>query len=271
MGNIYVSPIGGLANRLRMIISSKILANYLNYNHFIINWIDNDNYVGFDTLFKVNNEFKLATVVPNNSKFIDLSQNIINLNEIKIYENIVIQGYDCIGIYTPIIGLPKENEKKWELEYKEGYKKLQLIDNIKSKIQILPENTVGIQIRRYDNIRSINNSPIELFIDKIEKHIDSSIFLTTDDIYVENILKTKYPKIITTQKKGYIDNKLIRSDLIMQNNGVKTKENLKNALIEAVIDAYVLSQCNIIYGSYWSSFGELSSYLTDTILITLKK
>jgi hypothetical protein len=45
MGNIYVSPIGGLANRLRMIISSKILANYLNYNHFIINWIDNDNCV----------------------------------------------------------------------------------------------------------------------------------------------------------------------------------------------------------------------------------
>lgn len=72
MDNIYVSPIGGLANRLQMIISSKILANYLNYNHFIINWIDKDNCVGFDTLFKVNNEFKLATVVP-------------------IYENIVIQ------------------------------------------------------------------------------------------------------------------------------------------------------------------------------------
>lgn len=36
MGNIYVSPIGGLANRLRMIISSKILFGELSsYLHNI--------------------------------------------------------------------------------------------------------------------------------------------------------------------------------------------------------------------------------------------
>ena len=266
MGNIYVSPLAGLANKLRMIISTKILANYLNYNHFIINWIEDDKYPGFDTLFKVNNDFKLITTVPNNSKFIDLHNETINIDELKNYDNIIIQGYGAIGICTPINGLPKDYENKWILDYKEYYKKLQLVDNIKSKIQTLPNNTIGIQIRRYDNQISIDNSPIELFIDKIETHINSSIFLTTDDIYVENIFKTKYPTIIINNKKMYTGNQVLRPDLMTE-----TKEKLKNSLIEAVIDAYVLSQCKIIYGSYWSSFCELSSYLNDAKLIIIKK
>ena len=167
MGNIYVSPLGGIGNQLRMIVSTKLLADYLKYDHFVVDWVENNRYPGFDSLYKTDDTFKVSSVVPNNAKFVDLTKETIILDEINKFENIIIKGYHYVGANTVLYGLPQEQQNKWFIEYKNGYQKLQLKDDIKLKIPKLPENTIGLQIRRGDNQRSNDNSPTNLFIKKI--------------------------------------------------------------------------------------------------------
>jgi hypothetical protein len=117
-------------------------------------------------------------------------------------------------------------------------------------------HTIGIHIRRGDNIQSIQQSPLHLFIEKIEEEIRTdhraNFFLATDDLATEQELKALFGNRISTNPK------VINRDT-------------KQGIIDAVIDLYCLSRTSKLYGSYWSSYSEIAAKIGQIPLFKLKE
>lgn len=116
--------------------------------------------------------------------------------------------------------------------------------------------TVGIHIRRTDNIDSINESPIELFVESIEKeikmHEDVRFYLATDSEADKELLYRQF------------GNRILTSDQVVSRGSI---EGMK----EAMADLYTLSQTDRIYGSSQSSFSVMASWIGGKECIVLKK
>lgn len=114
----------------------------------------------------------------------------------------------------------------------------------------------GLHIRRSDNDKSIEYSPIELF----EKVIDSIItkdtlskfYLATDDSKTAEYLCSKYGNHIVYREK-------------------ELSRKTENGIREALIDMWMLGYMDSIYGSYWSSFSVVASWINSRPYHCLKK
>ena len=116
---------------------------------------------------------------------------------------------------------------------------------------------VGIHVRQTDHWFAIQNSPIELFIKKIQEEIDLygnnvCFYLASDSLEVKNKIISLFGEKIITSKK-------------------KTSRNNKAGIIEAFIEMIVLSKTDKIYASYGSSFSETAHYLSDNEYETVRK
>jgi len=119
------------------------------------------------------------------------------------------------------------------------------IEKIKSKIPV--HSSIGLHIRRTDNIWAIEHSPMSAFLDKIQSTLDkdpqSLFYLATDSPEVETDLKNRFGKSII----GYKKPSLSRDEDL----------GMKHALIELLL----LSSTKKIIGSYGSSFSVVASEL----------
>lgn len=118
---------------------------------------------------------------------------------------------------------------------------------INERASFSPKNTIGIHIRRTDNIISIQQSPLKLFIKKIEEEIknnpDIQFYLASDSLEEKEKLKNLF------------GNRIITMDQPARRN---TTEGIK----EVIVELYTLSRTQKIYGSMNSSFSSLASDLT---------
>ena len=116
--------------------------------------------------------------------------------------------------------------------------------------------TVGIHIRRTDNLRSIENSPLELFYEKMDGEIEQNpnvkFYLATDSEKDKNLLLQRYGERILVSPKEATRNSV---------EGIK----------EAVADLYTLASTQKIYGSFASSFSEMAAQLGGQPIQILKK
>ncbi len=114
---------------------------------------------------------------------------------------------------------------------------------------------VGIQIRRTDHTLSIEQSPIELFEDYMDKEmsLDENVrfYVATDDSTVLERLKNRYGTRILHYSQRPVSRKSVR--------GMK----------DAAIDMFALSECDVIYGSYGSTFSVAASYIGKKELISV--
>lgn len=117
---------------------------------------------------------------------------------------------------------------------------------------------VGMHIRRTDNLQSIQQSPIDLFKSVIEKELKEDrtvkIYVASDSDEVKNDLKTIY------------------GDSVITNNNTADRSSL-SGMREGLAEMLILASCKQIYGSFWSSFSEISSMIGGvplTILSTSK-
>lgn len=273
---IIIEPFGGLANRMRVIASGLWLQKKLDCKLTCI-WPQNqDLYAGFDDLFEdidglniIQKSYKYkylkSTQFKKNSKFY-LARFINKLIGVDYY----IKELDYVDqVWTEEIDIVSISEKYRNVyvktceEFGDNYSEFQNftpINKLLTKINNIKEqfdgNTIGLHIRRTDNIQSIEYSPLELFIEtinlNIEKNINVNFFLSTDDIEVENELISKYRKRIITYKK-----ELSRQSVV--------------GMQDAVVDLFCLSNTKLIYGSYWSSFSDIASRIGGVKLITLRK
>lgn len=109
----------------------------------------------------------------------------------------------------------------------------------------LPQaRTVGVHIRRTDNAQAIQQSPNEAFVSAMERELvddPSTCFLVaTDDKTVLDQLNVVFPGRIFTRPH-------------------RPGRDSKGAIQDAVIDLQLLSRCEKVLGSHWSSFSHTAA------------
>ena len=100
---------------------------------------------------------------------------------------------------------------------------------------------VGVHIRRTDHTKCIENSPLEFFIDMMNKEpSDTKFYLATDCLETKNKLKELFKE------------RIITSSIILKRT---TREGVRGALQDFVS----LSNCSKIIGTRYSSFSEMAA------------
>lgn len=265
-------PTGGLANKMRATLSIIQLSQEHKCN-LQIYWIKSricncyfsDIFDAFD-IQDVNLEsisFSLSKAhlyydekrnfyIPWLLRKFTFDKQFINLNK-KRSESIRKNDSINENIYINSCGRFYDNNT---LKIKDIFKpKADIQKRINATTQNFDNNTIGIHIRRTDNIKSIKNSPVSMFIEKAENELNKTpnckIYLATDDLGVKKMFIQKFPEKILYNK-------------------TPLKRNSLDGMIGAVIDLWCLSKTSKIYGSSHSSFSGMASIIGDKPLIVLK-
>lgn len=117
-------------------------------------------------------------------------------------------------------------------------------------------NTIGVHIRRTDNIAAIKNSPLEKYIEAmnqaLSKESETCFYIATDDPNIKNELNEIYTgKIIT------YDATLNRNTLV----GIE----------DAIVELWCLASCKRIIGSTHSTYSEFASLLYNIPITYITK
>lgn len=125
------------------------------------------------------------------------------------------------------------------------------IEEIRHKVNIqsclFTENVIGVHVRRGDNVWSIEQSPLQLFYEKLDLEIDNNertiIYLATDSEEVKVKMKERYGQRVSFQA-----NSADRSSV----SGIQ----------DGIVDMYTLAKTKKIYGSFQSSFSEMAAQIS---------
>lgn len=122
---------------------------------------------------------------------------------------------------------------------------------IESRTSRFDAHTVGVHIRRTDNVRSIEDSPLHLFVGEMERILQQEpltrFFLATDDAGVMRELTGRF------------------GDKIICGDDNVSRDTLRG-MMHATVDLWALASTSRILGSFYSSFTDLAAVLGDTPL-----
>ena len=130
-----------------------------------------------------------------------------------------------------------------------------LQQRINERCDAFSAHTMGVHIRRTDNVQSINESPIELFYQVIDRELelypDTRVYVATDDEPTKAAMRQRYgqQRIITAPTAATRDS--------------------ASGIQDAVVEMYTLARTCHIYGSSGSSFSEMAARLGHTPLTIL--
>ena len=121
-------------------------------------------------------------------------------------------------------------------------------EQIRTFTRTFSRPTIGIHIRRTDNIASITQSPTELFIDKMQEEIgrneDCQFYVATDSEEEKKRLKEIFGERILTLPRA-------------------ADRNSISGMQDALIELYVLSHTQKIWGSMQSSYSETAAQISN--------
>ncbi len=249
---IIVKPNGGLGNRMRVINSAICLAKKNGIPPIKVLWKkDQGMNAAFTDIFRpideisvIENKYLMGyyfysrKLIPAGYKYYN-DQAILN-NQFderhwnKKHNNVILNT--CYDFY--------------QLNSQTNFFGLFIpVDKIQKRINAISVEfqgaTVGVHIRRTDNVSSTNRSKTNDFIIRmdaiIQNDINTKFYVSTDDPKTEATLKSRYGDRVCT-----MTNKIMSRDS-------------KQGIEDAVIDMYVLAQTNSILGSYCSSFSNVAS------------
>jgi hypothetical protein len=253
---MFIEPTGGLCNRLNAIVSSYFAAEASGKKLILIWRNKNDCNCSYDLLFDLPDS--ISSIIINQGFFENKAINQIPklfgrnfftdpdidrwINENSVYDNINRRGNiylrTCYLIYEP-----NENHIK-PCDYSIIRPKQDILRDIPEIFS--RKDLTGIHIRRTDNVLSIENSPLELFIEKMDHELDlnknSIFFIATDDVRIKEQLQKRYG-----------------SEHIFTRSEIELSRAAQNGIRDAYIDLLCLSRCKKIYGSYWSSFSRCAA------------
>lgn len=152
--------------------------------------------------------------------------------------------YDWFGTFTPHLYADLFHPRRETMERVE--------DNAKR----FSTYTIGMHIRRTDNVMAIQQSPTSLFVEagrkELEQHSDLRIFLATDSDDVKEEMRNVFgTRIITAEE---------------------TASRCSAAgIVGGLVDLWTLSRTNKIYGSAYSSFSDMASCLGGQELVIVKR
>ena len=251
-------PLAGLGNKMRVIASAEQLAISQN-RKLIVLWLRSSACnVKYDHLFKTK-----AYIVSLSKIFAFLFAIMFKVLK-SSWGGCIIKDIDIRSNRSPE-WLEKINSKKLLVFYtcQQFVEKIDLstfcpTDAVQSMLcNKIDNNTLGIHIRRGDNLVSIKESPLQLFITEMDRAIrnnsNTTFYLATDSEKEQVELEERYRGRILVYKKRSLD------------------RNSSTAIIDAMVDLYNLSQCEKIFGSFYSSFSQIAALIGNKELIVLKK
>lgn len=254
---VKIIPTGGLCNRLRAIATGVAVAK--NYHcPSVIYWNNSQGLkADYCELFK--------PIPQNDVKLIENKQWLYNINGTKDY---LLRWFLLKTQFEQTVfnfNIYKDGEVYSKL--KNNYSGSLLLischpmctkytiqgmfipqDDIQQRINEVvagfSEHTIGVHIRRTDNLISIQSSPLENFTKimdaEIEKNANTKFYVASDDDEVKEHLKSMYPNSIIT---------------LMDDTNRNSLEGMKFA----VLDLFCLSKTNKIIGSVGSSYSQIAA------------
>lgn len=266
---IYRAQHVGLANRLRALVGYQAMSYFLDAAFYL--WWTSDTWcnIDFTHLFDGSN---IKTITP------------VEWNILK--ENSEISIFDEHCWFNEIWKTHLENRVPWldflrQATYHLGslYPKRHIVDKIEhfSKLHNI-QNAVGIHIRWTDNIKAYkfwtNGYPdfnpnyvskLEGFQKYIENRFttepDLRIFLATDNKKIEGNFKKLYGNNVIVYPKKYKRRKLYLS---YRKSGFRGLVGRTSSIEDALIEMLLLSRCQMILGTYFSSFSKFSAVWGNT-------
>lgn len=263
---ITTKPLGGLANRMRVLESTYNLSAECNHAVTIL----------WEMSFELNCPFGNLFILPENSTLVEYSINPF-LKRVSDRLNTYIPrlkinipwGYDYY-----LLGDEALQEEKVQLAKKHRKIYIQTVHHFlasdSARLRLLPvaelqnrimavtanykDYTLGIHIRRSDNYNSIKYSPTASFYNLIDQEIsekpDLSIFLATDSVHEETAMMKRYPGRVITREKSL-------------------DRNTQSGIKDALVDLFCLGNTSKIIGSYYSSFSEVAARIHGIPLVQI--
>ncbi|MBR4264896.1 MAG: hypothetical protein IKQ46_02450 [Bacteroidales bacterium] len=253
----------GLANRMRVMASiAHFVKSGININ---ILWLKNDALnCDFEHIFKPIRGFNITNIIHEPQMIHSMQQNPIKRLIAKIHNK--AKGYDYVFTKGKT-NIPKQLKPIFEkyqkvyvamcfcLTEQEDYTIFAPSDNIVEIInKINYQNYIGIHIRRGDHIGATKKSPIKLFTEYIEQHIDKTKFyIATDSQDIKYLLTLHYG-----------NNKILT-------NSFSLERNSPQGIVDAYAEMLILSKADLIIGSQFSSFDEVAAKIGNIQLIKLSE
>ena len=243
---LIIRPRGGLANRIRSLVSAILLAKAIDRN-LLMCW---DNYaVKFEELFDYPMPPQISSAEYKKHLAGDYGQaKLIHPGKHGNIEKVTTKPEEK----TIIIVSGRAFYYQSEEEYLSELRSFVATKEITSRIMPLPKNTVGMHIRRTDNERSITFSPSEDFVTTMDviasHHPDVTFYLATDDLELKTRIKKRY------------NNRVLTYDVV---NDRHCSAGVKDALLELM----TLSLSKLIIGSGGSSFSLMASDICGAKLL----
>lgn len=277
MNQLILVPIGGLANRFYAITSAIAFCKDYNVKLKVIWFKDKGMGANFHSLFELSEEVDKSMVEIIDAKWyhyiydrprkrnlwFSLGVQALCFTQ-RYYEKTVIKELN-IG---EMINCIRNNKSIYLVVYYNFYNvkrfdslllKKTINERVNQIVSSFPlKEIIGIHLRRTDNIYSIKNSPLSLFITRMDQELTRDpnlyFYVASDSLSDKLELKKQFgDRIIMSLKEAQ-------------------RENV-NGIIDALVELYILSRCKKIYGSSHSSFSILAAELggAELEILSLRK
>lgn len=267
-GSLLFIPSGGLANRMRAVVSAYELCKKVDSTLQVVWFQDWALHAPFHAIFEetplvaIREATLLDTILYDRARkknlFLPaLPQRILFQQHIKEQDVTPLkkQSFDfeawargkrCyMSCYQVFGNFPDERYAQLFHPVKAV---MDVVEGYRSQFN---KHTIGLHIRRTDNAESIAKSPTELFINKVREEIDrnndTKVFLATDSSAVKQEFITAFgSRIITPQEDACRDSI----------SGIRG----------GVVDLWTLASTQKIYGSAGSSFSPMAASIGGVAL-----
>lgn len=263
---IYYEVRGGLCNRMRTLASAYKFSKDVRQRLTIIWYCNSACKCKFDRLFTLN--------VPEQINFMYFweSVNFRWVNQMSgHWVNKIKASCDIVYDEADLRLMDKERLKKetvaknvymgsCEYWYKmeNPFSIFALRESLQNRIEYIRGNmggyVCGVHIRRTDHAICKEKSPTDAFVKKmqveVEKNPSVKFYVASDDIKEKEYLRMVFG-----------------AERIITNENAVLKRNTARGIADAVIDLYVLSETEKIFGSVGSSFSSVASQIKGTPLI----
>ncbi len=256
MRQLTVVPQGGLCNRLRLLFSLMEAEGH-GVDNIRVEWARNaECRAWFEELFEPL-ETEALSIVHRHWWAIPIRRQ--NLWMPAVVRWLLGFNRQCVNY------LPESEDDFWQLLQRDeriyistGYSLCGYTSQTMARLRPLPElrqrinsmmemcgpRTVGVHIRRTDNVVAMQHSTPEGFRKamrrEVQKHADTCFFLATDDDSLKAELRQEFGHRIVSQQTD------VRRD---------TVEGMR----DAVVDLWCLAATRQLIGSYWSSFTDIAA------------
>jgi hypothetical protein len=235
MPTIHLQVCAGFANRLRALVSGICLSEDLGMP-LVIHWfpMSPECACRFGSVLDAESLPKTVKVVP---------EDIFQAKEVNSLEawTPVFQSWDQksdLYLKSYSIFYTNDNYEKHLRSIKPSSYVKEFLNRRTSMVYW--SKTIGVHIRRGDNKKSIEHSPLESFLIKMREAKDSFFVVATDDNQVKERIMIEFG-----------DRCVFPATALSR----RTEEGM----IHGVADFFALTKCTEIWGSYWSSFSDIAA------------